>query len=339
MDFGSMSESVYLVKGKVDPSLISVYCIVNNETFYIRAFLDHYRRLGVRQFLFLDDGSTDGTFEFLESQADCILARSTLRYGDRVNGRRAVHIWKSEIPRRFMLGQWALCVDADELLFIPPQFRTIEEFIREVDQRGATSVAAIMVDFYPENVGEMARCWHPQNKDELLFAYPWFDAGPYFAWRDAVPCPKFIHGGVRERLLKKFDVSRRTTSKSGWKLVRHAAKDILFGKQYIKPISVTKVPIAKWIHGREYVNSHRLNEEVKWDIFLPIAHFKFTSSLYEKIFLATASFSYSDSSRAYFEYADLLERMKSIDSSFLCERSVRLEQVEDFKRFDLMSYS
>ena len=52
--------------------------------FFLAAFLDHYRRLGVDQFLILDDSSSDGTREFLSAQADCLVLSSDLGFGDPV---------------------------------------------------------------------------------------------------------------------------------------------------------------------------------------------------------------------------------------------------------------
>lgn len=39
----------------------------------VPGFLDHYRRLGVRHFLIVDNASTDGTDRFLRGQADVSL--------------------------------------------------------------------------------------------------------------------------------------------------------------------------------------------------------------------------------------------------------------------------
>ena len=46
---------------------------VKNEAFFMRPFLSHYRSLGVKRFVFIDDNSNDGTREFLFEQSDCMV--------------------------------------------------------------------------------------------------------------------------------------------------------------------------------------------------------------------------------------------------------------------------
>ena len=41
-----------------------------NEKYFLGEFLRHYRWLGVSRFLFVDDGSTDGSVEFCSEQSD-----------------------------------------------------------------------------------------------------------------------------------------------------------------------------------------------------------------------------------------------------------------------------
>ena len=49
----------------VDPSGFTLLAILKNEIYFLPAFLNHYRRLGVQRFVFLDDRSDDGSFEYL----------------------------------------------------------------------------------------------------------------------------------------------------------------------------------------------------------------------------------------------------------------------------------
>jgi hypothetical protein len=46
-------------------------CCVRNELVRMPAFLEHYRRLGVRHFLVVDNQSTDGLEAYLAGQPDC----------------------------------------------------------------------------------------------------------------------------------------------------------------------------------------------------------------------------------------------------------------------------
>ena len=326
---------VTLVKGQPDPDLVTVYAVVRNEMFFLPAFLEHYRKMGVRQFLFLDDQSDDGSFDFLAAQPDCILARSPLRYGERVNGQRAAHLWKNEIPRIFLQDRWAICADADEFLFIPPQFRDIAHFTRTLDDWKVSAVAAAMVDFYPATIAEMENAGVPSGAAELFRAYPWFDRGPYFRWSAVFNRQIVLHGGVRERLLQKFSISKRGMSKTGLALAAHKMKQMLMGSRNIN--SIGKVPLVKWTKGRQYLHSHKLNESPDRDIVLPLAHFKFTSFLYRKIESAIASRAHAGGSRAYVAYAELMSAMKSGDGSFIYPGSVEFHDVGDFSAAGLLT--
>ncbi len=50
-----------VVHGTLRDARASAFAIVKDEMFYLPSFLDHHRRLGVDQFVILDDQSSDGT--------------------------------------------------------------------------------------------------------------------------------------------------------------------------------------------------------------------------------------------------------------------------------------
>ncbi len=118
----------------------------------------------------LDDRSDDGTENFFLQQPDCVLIKSRLTYGERVADQRAGHLWKNLIPQSFLMNQWAICADADEFLFLPPQFASIQEFVRALDAKGIKAVSASMVDFYPETVLQMEDNAFPCKLHEMFRA-------------------------------------------------------------------------------------------------------------------------------------------------------------------------
>ena len=78
-------------------------------------FLDYYRRLGVDHFLFVDNGSDDGTAEYLAAQPDVSLWATNHSYR---LARFGVD-WLGWLQWRYGHGHWCLTVDADELLVYP----------------------------------------------------------------------------------------------------------------------------------------------------------------------------------------------------------------------------
>jgi len=329
----TFDDTLYVVKDRLNKDGVVVYAIVRDAMFFLPAFLDHYRKLGVRSFFFLDDNSNDGTLEYLLEQSDCTVAGSARRYSDRIAGERAPHVWKSQIPHQFLLGRWALCADADEFLCLPPSVRTLDALTDMLNRRGATAMPAVMVDFYPRTVEQMESFGVPRTRDELFRSYPWFDAGPYFHWAKGERQPNTPFGGVRARLLSKYRIAHRRSAKSR---VKKFLKSLRFRVGYGQNIS--KVPLVKWRPQFHYRGAHSLNMAPDTDILLPIAHFKFTANLPMNIESAITSGAYSGNSRAYFEYSKLIDTIKANDGTFLGANSVRFEKVEDFRKHGLMKF-
>ncbi|MBV8060344.1 MAG: glycosyltransferase family 2 protein, partial [Alphaproteobacteria bacterium] len=55
--------------------------IVRNELVRLPYLLEYHRKLGIKQFFFIDNLSTDGTLDYIKSQPDCIplIAESSFR--------------------------------------------------------------------------------------------------------------------------------------------------------------------------------------------------------------------------------------------------------------------
>ncbi len=67
MDFVEVSSGVF------NKEKVTLFSIFKDEIFFCKSFFDHYRSIGVEQFLILDDRSTDGTERFLRDQPDCVV--------------------------------------------------------------------------------------------------------------------------------------------------------------------------------------------------------------------------------------------------------------------------
>jgi hypothetical protein len=88
--------------------------------FFAHGVFDRYRKLGVDQFITLDNLSTYGTAERLRAKADCVAISSDQRYiEEHLSCLRTDIQWKPQIPQIFCKEHWSLCVDADELVFKP----------------------------------------------------------------------------------------------------------------------------------------------------------------------------------------------------------------------------
>lgn len=303
-----------IIKGKItDPSQPAVYAIMRDEMFFLPSFFAHYRKLGFKQFIILDDRSVDGTSDFLAAQPDCAILESNYTFSDVVGGLKVHQAWKNWIPERFLQNSWGVCVDADEFLFLPQEFQSVQDFCKTLDERKATAVGALMIDFYPESVSDLDRRWWPGSLDELLKAYPHYDRGPYIEWKKSALRPEVMSGGVRERLLRKYNVNKKYRG-MGPKSLWRRLKSLLVSFNQVG--SIHKVPFVRWKPGLSYLHSHTLNVPPDGGTILPIIHFKFTSAFKQKLDVAVRVTKLAERAFAYHSYERLLDRMKADGGRF-----------------------
>ena len=96
--FASAVEHVHGAGFVVPQGEVLAIVLVRDGAYYLDAFLDYYRGLGIRYFAFIDNGSTDATIARIKQQEGCVIDRATLplaQYEDlmRVSSRTlVVHI-------------------------------------------------------------------------------------------------------------------------------------------------------------------------------------------------------------------------------------------------------
>src|SRR5215217_6592053 len=112
---------------------------------YVKAFVDHYRSLGARHTVFLDNGSTDGTLETLKAYDDVTVLRTMLPY------RTHNVAMKQYLIERFGRRRWSLLVDIDELFDYPfSDVVGLGALLRYLNENRYTAVVAHMLDMFPE---------------------------------------------------------------------------------------------------------------------------------------------------------------------------------------------
>jgi hypothetical protein len=83
---------------------------VRDEMLRLPTTLDHYRKIGVGRFLVVDNGSADGTKEFLLDQPDCHVFVTHNSYSEAGYGIE----WQHCLLDEYGTNHWCLVVDADE---------------------------------------------------------------------------------------------------------------------------------------------------------------------------------------------------------------------------------
>ncbi len=197
------------------------FSTVRNEILRLPYFLDHHRSLGVGHFLFVDNGSDDGTADLLAAQPDVSLWRTDAGY----KASRFGADWLGWLQMRYAHGHWALTLDADEVLIYPYwQTRDLRALTEWLDASGQPVFPAMMLDLYPE--GRLGDA--PYDGGDPTRVLQWFDSGNYSIRIQDRMRNLWIQGGVRSRLLLE-DPRRGPT--------------------------LTKVPLVRWDRRFAYVNS------------------------------------------------------------------------------------
>lgn len=261
-----------------------VFSIMRDERYHLPFFLDHYRNLGVADFLIYDDSSSDGTREMLLAQEDVSVITSDIAWGAKVEGeKRWTTVLKQTVPNAIIKKGWAIVADADEYLLLPDGLKNIIELVRFMEAQGNICAAASMVDFYPQRLS--ARLY-PRDMPPMSQCR-YFDKGSLFDWPPGQLEPQQHFAGIRARLLRMLE--------------QHQAEEYrrIFGAKGAKLAKTWKIPLISCGAGAVVWNQHDGNVAPAENIRLAIAHHKFTPDLDEKISYALESKSYFGASEEY----------------------------------------
>lgn len=125
---------------------VAVVGVVRNEMIMLPHFLDHYRKIGVKCFIFADNCSNDGTREYLHGQDDVVLYSSDTEYKHSHYG----VAWQQAILGNHCLGKWVILADADEfLIYEDCEKKGITSYVNEIEAESCDSVFLHMIDMYP----------------------------------------------------------------------------------------------------------------------------------------------------------------------------------------------
>ena len=141
--------------------------VVRNGELYVKSFLDHYRSMGVKHFVFLDNGSTDRTVELLCAQEQVTVLETDAPYNKYEN------TMKRYLAQTFSAGRWDLCADIDELFEDPfAESLSLNDFLRYLNRNKYTAVVAQMLDMF----SDVALAELESSVDDVLKAkHPFYD--------------------------------------------------------------------------------------------------------------------------------------------------------------------
>ncbi len=259
----------------VGPDELVVVCLVRDGAAYLAEFLAHYRELGARHVVFLDNGSTDRTVEVASAEPGVTVLRTRVPY------RRIKVIAKRYLTRRFGRGCWVLCVDIDELFDYPYRSRRpLRAFLGYLRAAGYTAVVAHLLDLFPRGpLRSAGASWRAEHR---FYDVDAVDRQPYREKYRGANRPHnedidVYYGGVREA---------------------H------FG---VRPM-LTKHPLQFPSGGLAYVNSHNVRGARVADVSAVLLHYKYVSGFVEYARRVAREGGFYAGSAEYESYVDALER-------------------------------
>lgn len=134
---------INLLKESENISEPILFCVVKNDILKLPKFFEHYRTLGIKSFIFLDNDSTDGTKEYLMDQSDVTLYHSEIKYSSTIRC-----LWIDRLLCKYGMNKWCVVVDSDEFIdYICSDNYSINDLIRHCD---TDRIEGFHLDMYPK---------------------------------------------------------------------------------------------------------------------------------------------------------------------------------------------
>jgi glycosyltransferase involved in cell wall biosynthesis len=139
---------------------------VRDEMLRLRQNLAHHRSIGVRRFFVVDNGSTDGSGEFLLAQPDCHVFLTRNSYADSHYGLE----WQQTLLDEYGTNHWCLVVDADEWFIYPGYERKpLPDLAAYLDRYDAQGIFSFLLDMYgPGTIAEAVATPRRSPLDAIL---------------------------------------------------------------------------------------------------------------------------------------------------------------------------
>lgn len=185
--------------GEIGARDILVFTTLRNEHVRLPYFLSYYRGLGAGHFVVVDNGSDDGSRDYLAGQPDVTLWETA----DSYKRARFGMDWMNWLLRQHGHGHWCLTVDPDEFLVFPfCDTRTLPALTDWLQASAIRSFGAMLVDMYPK--GPIDAQPYRSGQDPFEIA-TWFDPGNYTIIRNHRFYNLWIQGGPRARVFFRDD--------------------------------------------------------------------------------------------------------------------------------------
>lgn len=268
------SEISILQDRPINKDEVIAICVAKNDLIKIKEFIRHHRTIGVRQFVILDNGSTDGSIEWLSKQEDVVLMYTKVPYT--TNRREG---WINRIMAYYGDERWYLVADSDELLVYEEcEHKSIHDVIAYYELKKMIRGRALMVDMYAK-----PEYYAKGKKEDCFDECVYFDIDTYYQSKRYYV--NLMCGGPRERIFHQAPWLTK------YPLFYLRKQDIECKSHFLFP--------------------HR--ENMNTDCHLILKHYKFQPGEVEKYKKIVQDGSYFNGSKQYKAYLQVMENSEKLD--------------------------
>ncbi|MBC7142834.1 MAG: glycosyltransferase family 2 protein [Rhodobacteraceae bacterium] len=264
---------------------ILLVAVLRNERIRLPYFMRYYRDLGINHFLMVDNGSDDGSREYLAAQRDVSLWSAKASY----KASRYGVDWVNWLLMRHGRGRWILAVDVDEFFIYPfCDTRPIRALTDWLDTYSVRAFPAMVVDMYPKGPVDAEPYREGKNPFEIA---GYFDSGNYTITRNPTFRNLWIQGGPRARTM--------------------------FADTPKQAPSLNKIPLVKWHWSYCFASSTHMLLPCGLNLTYDewggekasgcLLHAKFLSTLKDKVAEELERHEHFAGSREYVAYAETLK--------------------------------
>ena len=288
---GYTSENFQLISGDLglvasNDSLVMM-CAVKNDLYRIKYQYEKMKQYGVKNFIYIDNGSTDGTKEWLTQKDDIILYSTTQRFNSTIKS-----AWYRRIVESIGYNRWYLYLDSDEVYMYPGiEQDKFQGFLEFFERKKIFAIGSLLLDMYPRTAVSI----HSSETMADLSEYRYFD--PTYKVRNYRICRMF-YGGPRYRVFGG-EMQKLTNWLNKTNLVYY------------------KNNVFQYAH---YLVPHSLNFKAR--VVGATLHYKFLPNDFDRILEIAESGTYAGNSKEYKAYAKVLKDKERL--TFYCKDSVYL---------------
>ena len=124
----------------IEENSIFLLAVVRDENILLEYFIKKKKKIGITHFIIIDNGSKDGSFEYLRNLDENIILLQTFDHYKEHFGTN----WINYALKKYCLNKWCLVVDIDELIYLDD----INTLINKMISNNSKACCFLLLDMY-----------------------------------------------------------------------------------------------------------------------------------------------------------------------------------------------